>query len=114
MFHNQLEPYAGKLARTVLRGEGPSNGPDLPDKAKVNTIRELTREAGRDPDDLQMSAFVDPKDGGLSADELAAFRDAGASRIVLFSQPFAKEIAEGNPLGCIDRVAPIVERAQAV
>lgn len=26
-----LEPYAGKLARTVLRGERSSNTPDLPD-----------------------------------------------------------------------------------
>ena len=26
-----LEPYAGKLARTVLRGEGSSNAPDLLD-----------------------------------------------------------------------------------
>ena len=26
-----LEPYAGKLARTVLRGRWASNGPSLPD-----------------------------------------------------------------------------------
>ena len=26
-----LEPYEGKLSRTVLRGEGGSNTPDLPD-----------------------------------------------------------------------------------
>ncbi len=32
MFYNPLEPYAGKLARTVLRGERSSNGPDLPDQ----------------------------------------------------------------------------------
>jgi len=40
---------------------------------------------------------------------MKAFRDAGASRIVLFSQPFAKEIAEGKALECIDRVAQVVE-----
>ena len=28
---SKLEPYAGKLARTVLRGNGTSNGPRLPD-----------------------------------------------------------------------------------
>ena len=28
-----LEPYAGKLARTVLRGESPSNGTDLLDSS---------------------------------------------------------------------------------
>jgi probable F420-dependent oxidoreductase len=83
-------------------------------KTKVNTIRQLARDYGRNPDALTMSAFVDPQHGVLSADTLRAFRDAGASRIVLFSQPFAKEIAEGKALECIDRVAPVVERAQKV
>jgi len=83
-------------------------------KTKVHTIRQLAREFGRNPDSLTMSAFVDPQNGALSADTLKAFRDAGASRIVLFSQPFAKEIAEGNALECIDRVAQVVERAQTV
>ena len=59
-----------------------------------------------------MSAFVDPLNGALSDDTIKAFRDAGASRIVLFSQPFAKEIAEGKALECIDRVAQVVERAR--
>lgn len=83
-------------------------------KAKVATIRQLAKEAGRNPDALQMSAFVDPENGALSADTLKAYRDAGASRIVLFSQAFAKEIAEGKALECIDRVAPVIERAQKV
>jgi hypothetical protein len=59
-----------------------------------------------------MSALVDPENGALSADTLEAYRDAGASRVVLFSQAFAKEIAEGKALECIDRVAPVIERAQ--
>ena len=83
-------------------------------KTKVNTIRQLAREFGRDPAGLTMSAFVDPQNGALSADAMKAFRDAGASRLVLFSQPFAKEIAEGKVLECIDRVAPVVERARQV
>ena len=32
----RLEPYAGKLARTVLRGEWRSNAPFLPDKPNGN------------------------------------------------------------------------------
>jgi probable F420-dependent oxidoreductase len=83
-------------------------------KKKVDIIRQTAKEAGRNPDALQMSAFVDPQNGALSVDTLKAFRDAGASRIVLFSQPFAQEIANGNALGCIDRVAPVVERAQKI
>ena len=38
-----LEPYEGKLSRTVLRGEGGSNALDLPDNCihltKVETVR---------------------------------------------------------------------------
>ena len=83
-------------------------------KTKVESIRTMAREFGRDPDALQMSAFIDPKDGALSADEMQAYRDAGASRIVLFSQPFAKAIATGQAMQCIDTVAPIVEAAQGV
>ena len=33
-----LEPYAGKLARTVLRGESPSNGADLLDTKLIYAI----------------------------------------------------------------------------
>ena len=83
-------------------------------KTKVESIRAMAREFGRDPDALQMSAFIDPKDGTLSADEMKAYRDAGASRIVLFSQPFAQAIATGQAMACIDSVAPVVEAAQGV
>gem|GEM_PF-2466869 len=34
LLYDLLEPYAVKVARTVLRGEGISNNPDLPDKSK--------------------------------------------------------------------------------
>ena len=83
-------------------------------KTKVETIRKMAKEFGRDPDALQMSAFVDPKDGALSADDMKAFRDAGASRLVLFSQPFAQAIATGQVMECIDKVAPVVEAARGV
>ncbi len=38
---SRLEPYAGKLARTVLRGNGTSNGPRLPDPVNICLIRGL-------------------------------------------------------------------------
>ena len=66
-------------------------------KTKVASIRTMAKEFGRDPDALQMSAFVDPKDGTLSADELKAYRDAGASRIVLFSQPLPRRLRPARP-----------------
>ncbi|MBD3339915.1 MAG: hypothetical protein GF353_12450 [Candidatus Lokiarchaeota archaeon] len=34
-----LEPYDGKLSRTVLRGESGGNARDLPDPYKENNIK---------------------------------------------------------------------------
>ncbi len=102
-----------RVARTY-DGWCPLTGDPADYKAKVQTIRQLAKEAGRNPDALQMSAFVDPQNGAISLDTIKAFRDAGASRIVLFSQTFAQEIANGKALECIDRVAGVVQGAQAV
>ena len=33
-----LEPYEGKLSRTVLRGEGGSNALDLPDRTDIGLV----------------------------------------------------------------------------
>jgi probable F420-dependent oxidoreductase len=83
-------------------------------KTGVETIRKLAHEAGRDAEALQMTALVDPKGGALAVEDLKAFRDAGAQRVVLFAQPMAAEIANGKAMEWLDRVAPIVERAQRV
>ena len=59
-----LEPYEGKPSRTVLRGEGGSNTPDLPDQLIENKQRFIsqimsskipTREA-EDCDEVVLSA----------------------------------------------------------
>ena len=47
-FNRRLEPYAGKLARTVLRGEGGSNAADLPDLYKC-TSSALSRKTSQYP-----------------------------------------------------------------
>ena len=41
-----LEPYEGKLSRTVLRGEGGSNALDLPDKEALEEFITYTYKAG--------------------------------------------------------------------
>src|SRR5260221_9600006 len=76
------------------------------------TLRKLTTEAGRNPDTLQVTIIVDPRDGGPSVDEFKRYRDAGAQRVILFSQPQGTEGAEGKSLEIVDRLAPIVEVAQ--
>jgi hypothetical protein len=71
----------------------------------------VLRKAGRDPDRFQLSPFVDPE-SELSPAALTAYRCAGASRLVLFSQKAAAEIADGAAPEWIERTAPIVERAR--
>ena len=80
----------------------------------VDPARKLAREAGRNSDNWQISPFVDAEGGNLSEDKLKQYRDAGAIRVVLFSQPMATEIANGKGLEWIKRNAPVVERAQRV
>jgi len=81
-------------------------------KQGVDSIRRLAREAGRNPDRLEMTALVDPKEGTLSTDELKAYREAGATRLVLFSQHMAAEMADGHAATWIERIAPVVARAR--
>jgi len=73
-------------------------------------LRNLTAEAGRNPDTLQMTAIVD----GPSVVDLKRHRDAGASRIVVYSHQTRKDGAEGKALEVVKRLAPVVERAQRV
>ena len=77
-------------------------------------LRKLTQEAGRNPETLQVTIIVDPQEGGPSLDELKRYRDAGAQRVVLFSQRIGSEAADGKALEIIKRLAPIVELAQKV
>jgi probable F420-dependent oxidoreductase len=83
-------------------------------KRDVEELKRLTKEAGRNPDTLQVTAIVEPRDGGPSVDELKRYRDAGAGRIVVFSQQLGVEAADGGALEIIKRFAPVVERAQRV
>jgi probable F420-dependent oxidoreductase len=83
-------------------------------KDQVATLRKLTAEQGRNPDSLQITAFVDPAENGPSVDDLKRYAEAGASRVVLFSQTTAIAIADGAALDLINRFQPVVERAQHV
>lgn len=80
----------------------------------IGTLRKLTAEAGRNPDALQVTAIVDPQDGGPSVDVLKRYRDAGASRVIVFSQQMGVEAADGKALEIVKRMATVVERAQKV
>lgn len=61
-----------------------------------------------------MTAIVDPRDGGPSLDDLKRYRDAGAKRIVVYSQRTRQDNADGKALETVKRSAVTVERAQHV
>ncbi|MEA2626245.1 MAG: hypothetical protein QOD06_2290 [Candidatus Binatota bacterium] len=79
--------------------------------AETRVLRDVLRNAGRDPERFQLSPFVDPE-SDLSPAALAAYRSAGATRLVMFSQKAAAEIADGAAPEWIDRTAAVVERAR--
>jgi hypothetical protein len=73
----------------------------------------MLRAAGRDVSRFQLSPFVDPE-SDLSTAALAAYREAGATRLVLFSQRSATEIADGAAPSWIARAKPVIERARGI
>lgn len=78
------------------------------------TLRKLATEAGRNPDSIHVTAILDPHDGGPSVDDLKRYRDAGANRIVVYSQQTRQEDADGKALEVVKRSSVIVERGQQV
>ena len=83
-------------------------------KQDVATLRKLTVEAGRNPETVQVTAIVEPRNGGPSVDELKRYQEAGASRVVVFSQQMGTEAADGKGLELVKQLASVVERAQKV
>lgn len=78
------------------------------------TLRHRAAAAGRNPDTIHVTAIVDPRDSGPSLDELKRYRDAGAKRVVVYSQQTRQDDADGKALETVKRLAGIVERAQHV
>lgn len=83
-------------------------------KRDVAALRKLAQEAGRNPDTMQITAIVEPKNGGPSVDELKRYQEAGASRVIVFSQQMGTEAADGKGMELVKQLAPVVERAQKV
>jgi probable F420-dependent oxidoreductase len=83
-------------------------------RQSVDQLRKLTTAAGRNPDALHISPLVDPMENGPSADQIKAYRDAGAQRLILLSQATVAATAEGKAIDLIRRFAPVVERARSI
>ncbi len=77
-------------------------------------LKEMTKAAGRDPDAIQLSPFVDPEDGKLSVDALKAYKAAGVTRLVMFSQRMVEEVANGAASAWLEKASNVVVRAQSL
>ena len=80
----------------------------------VAQLRTLARQRGRDPEQFHISPLVDPGETGPSREELKAFREAGAQRVILLSQKTVATTANGGALELIRQFAPVTERAQGI
>jgi probable F420-dependent oxidoreductase len=78
----------------------------------VVKLRDLVRRHGRNPDAIDISPLVDPT--GFSANELKAYRDAGANRLIVFSQQIVADNADGKALELARRYSQIVELARTI
>jgi probable F420-dependent oxidoreductase len=105
-------PKAHERVVATYDGWAPVAGPPAALKTDIAALRRLARERGRHPPDLPVTAFVAPGDDGIALEELKLYRDAGADRLVLFSQRDAIRMANGRTLEVVRRLAPTVERAQ--
>jgi probable F420-dependent oxidoreductase len=83
-------------------------------KSDIDELKKAASERGRNPNTLQVSAFIAPKEEGISADDLKQYHEAGADRLILFSQGDAIKMAAGKTLEVVKRLAPTVERAAKI
>ena len=104
------------LERVVRTYDGwvPITGRPASFKRDVDALRKVATERGRNPDTLNISAFIAPGEDGISSEELKLYKEAGAHRLVMFSQGDAIKMAAGKTLEIARRLAPTVERAAKV
>jgi alkanesulfonate monooxygenase SsuD/methylene tetrahydromethanopterin reductase-like flavin-dependent oxidoreductase (luciferase family) len=77
--------FPGGARRAIRYGDGwmPIGGRDGNIAEQLPQFHEMAREAGRDPETLEVSLFAaEPKEAAL-----ACHRDAGVSRVVLMLPP---------------------------
>jgi probable F420-dependent oxidoreductase len=83
-------------------------------RQSVAQLKALARQQGRNPELFQISPLVDPGENGPTRDELKAFQEAGAQRLILLSQQTVAATADGKALDLIAHFAPVIDRAAAV
>ena len=79
-------------------------------KRDIEEFKRVAKERGRDPESFDISGFVGPGEDGISMEDLKLYKEAGANRLVLFSQGDAIKMAAGKTMEIVRRLAPTVER----
>ena len=101
------------LKRVARYADGWCPGGLTPEQAKedIPVIKQLAREAGRDPEALEFSVLLlSSPEGGLDGDTLKHYQEAGVTRVIMA----AAQAAFGSGVEAVKQLAPIVERAQHV
>jgi probable F420-dependent oxidoreductase len=83
-----------------------------PFKGEVAELRQLAKKNGRNPDSIIISPLTDV--AGFSTNDLKGFRDAGATRLIAFTQQVVEDGADGKAIENARKFAPIVEMARAI
>ena len=104
------------IERVVRNYDGwvPIAGKPSSFKRDIDELKKVAKEHGRNPDTLHVNGFVGPREDGISLEDLKAYKEAGADRLVLFSQSDAIKMAAGKTLEIVRRLAATVERAAKV
>jgi len=107
-------PKAMERVVRTYDGWAPIAGKPQSLKRDVDALKKVATERGRNPETLTISAFVAPAEDGIPLEDLKLYREAGADRLILFSQGDAIKMAAGKTLEIVRRLAPTIERAVRV
>jgi probable F420-dependent oxidoreductase len=103
---------ADRAPRRVARfADGWCPGGLAPDKAreKIAEVKSYAAEFGRDPDKLEFSVLLAPREGEPSVDALRRYRDAGISRVVVTAPAVT-----GGAIDAVKTAAAVVARAAKI
>jgi probable F420-dependent oxidoreductase len=97
--------FPGGMRRAIRYGDGwiPIAGRDDDVVAHLPAFREAAREAGRDPESMEVSVYGCPPD----KERVQRYADAGIDRVVFGLPPAGRDVV----LGLLDRIADVASLA---
>ena len=99
--------FAARRAGRLGDGYFPATGWAGDIKPLLAIVREEADKHGRDPDQIQITTGLDPEDMVGSAQRMA---ELGATRVVVPSTPFSKDMAGSLERFAAEVIAPVQER----